>query len=233
MARQAQFNIIRAIRIGKAFIQTLWNLCNKNASIYLTKQRGMLFIYPEAALRQRLNENAAAQKFQPERGPQYRMPEQRVQIDQLPENIRDFWAQKQQEHGEALLKFSYGILSFVTETTLSEKYGVVYLMEQHLCFEDFYKAPHFLLQRHAPEYIKTRLKILRASLSDIQILRQREVEKRFLGVESSSGPLANFLDLFRRSPDYLVLTEAEGSTFIFRDLDHPESWLEALRSENR
>ena len=160
------------------------------------------------------------------------MPEQLVQLDQLSEDIRAFWEQKQQEFGEGLVKFSYGILMNPKGSSMSEKCGVVYLMEQHVCFEDFYKAPLFF-QTNAPQFKKTQLRIPRASITKGEILQQKEFEKRFFGQEPSSGILQNILNIFRQKPSYLVLTEIQNPetprTHIFRDLDEPERWLEALQ----
>ena len=161
------------------------------------------------------------------------MPEQRIQLDQLSKDIRTFWEKKQEEFGEGLIKFSYGILSTPEKSPAQGKCGIVYLMEKHLCFEDFYKAPLFF-QNKTPEFTKTQLKIPRASIANVEILRQKEFGQRFLGQEPSSGIFQSILNIFRQQSTYLVVTEAPGTkaseTYIFRDLDEPERWFEVLGS---
>ena len=160
------------------------------------------------------------------------MPEQLAPLDQLPEDVRKFWEQKQQEFGEGLVKFSYGIYMSFKTSPITEKCGIIYLMEQHLCFEDFYKAPLFF-QTKAPEFKKTQFRIPRASIAKTEILQKEEFEKKFLGQEPSSSLFQNILNIFRSRSTYLEITETQETAVptlhIFRDLDDPELWLKALQ----
>ncbi|MCP4401153.1 MAG: hypothetical protein GY801_28130 [bacterium] len=160
------------------------------------------------------------------------MPEQLVQLDQLSEDVRKFWGKKQEELGEGLVKFSYGILMNSKQPSAPEKCGVIYLMEKSLYFEDFYKAPLFF-QTKAQEFTKTQIRIPRVSITEVEILRQKGFEKRFFGQEPSSGLFQNILNIFHQSSNYLVITETQDTgspqTHIFRDLDDPELWLGILR----
>lgn len=161
------------------------------------------------------------------------MPEQLAQLDGLTEDVRAFWEKKQEELGEGLIEFTYGVYMSPKESSIPEQCGIVYLMEKHVCFEDFYKAPLFF-QTGMQEFKKTHVKIPRSSITAVEILQQTEFEKQFLGQEPSSGIFQNILNIFHKKSLYLVVTETQGAkqtkTHIFRDLDDPERWSEAISS---
>ena len=155
------------------------------------------------------------------------------QLDQLPENVREFWEEKQRELEEKLAIFSYAILVKPTRVPFPEKGGILYLMERNLWFEDFQKPPLFFLNR-TPKYKKTLIQIPRQSITSVELVNQSALEERFQGIAQHSGFFQNLLHIFKPDPVYVLISghlESEGPfTYAFRELNDPEMWRQNLEN---
>ena len=156
-------------------------------------------------------------------------------LQHLPENVREFWEEKQREFGEKLLKFSYAALLDPARFPCPEKSGLCYVMERHLYFEDFPKASPFFLM-NVEKYKKTLIQIPLQAVVTVELLKLPQFEEKFFGRQRSSG-VAGFFQWFRPIPAYLVVSaqrEAHALThYVFRDLDTPDAWLTLLQSALR
>ena len=159
-------------------------------------------------------------------------PYQCPHLDQLPENVRIFWEEKQDELGETLYLFSYAIFVNPAQFPLPEKSGILYLMEENLWFEDFPKPPMFFFNKTS-KYKKTLIQIPRQAITTVELIKQSRLEEVFLGKESRSGFLRNIVKFMSPEPTYLVISEnqnsANPSRYAFRELNDPEAWLQALQ----
>lgn len=156
------------------------------------------------------------------------------QLRDLPDNVQQFWEEKQQEHGEQLIMFSYAVLLGNPATTAPEKSGILYLMERHLWFEDFPKPPLFLFTR-TTTYKKTLIQIPRSSITKVDLVTKSGVDARLHGKMPRNGALQRFFFLFTPDPVYLhLLQEPEGAdsmTYCFREVNEPESWVHVLQKK--
>ena len=153
-------------------------------------------------------------------------------IAQLPENVRSYWEEKQQQTGEQLQLFSYAILVEVTQFPPLEKSGLLYLMERHLWFEDFQK-PGFFLFNTTPSYQKTMIQIARQTLTQVELMRESALEQALFGRKWRSGGFSRLFQFLSPDPKYLVISatsETKSSArYVFRDLEQPEEWVQALQ----
>jgi hypothetical protein len=160
------------------------------------------------------------------------MSEECPQLKKLPENVREFWEDKQRELDDTLLRFSYAILVIPGEYFLVEKVGLIYLMKKNLWFEDFQKPPFFLFARSAPQYKKTIIQIPLETVENFETVRQSTLQELFLGEKRRSGFFKNIFQLLSSDPLYLLISgkQAADSDFqyAFRELDNPVSWVQTL-----
>ena len=152
-------------------------------------------------------------------------------IQKFPENVRTFWEAKEREFNERLIKFSYSVWIEPIRLPYPEKSGLCYLMERHLCFEDFPKAGFFLFNK--PEaYTKTSFRIPVAEIYSVELLRLSEFEVKFFGRSYSRGWLAGLFPFLHPEPVVLVLGVRHNSNqvayTVFRELDDPEAWCSLL-----
>jgi hypothetical protein len=156
------------------------------------------------------------------------------QLEKVSEQVRAFWETRQTECADTLLRFSYAALLTPAGYIMTEKAGLLYLMQHALWFEDFPKSSmfNFLYQGAAP-YEKTRLQMPLTNITACRIISRMELEPLLSGTPSPrTGWWQQFLDMFKPAASYLLIsgTDATGSVFqsVFRDLDAPESWAQAV-----
>ena len=65
------------------------------------------------------------------------------QLEKVSEPVRKFWETRQTECADTLLRFSYAILLSPVKYVMTEKAGLLYLMQRALWFEDFPKSSMF------------------------------------------------------------------------------------------
>ena len=159
-------------------------------------------------------------------------------LQKLPDNVRAFWEAKEREYDERLIKFSYSTWIEPVRFPYPEKSGLCYLMERHLCFEDFPKSGLFFFNK--PEvYAKISFRIPLADISSVELLRLSEFEEKFFGRSYSRGWFAGLIPFLHPEPLVLVIGARQPSHQIaytvFRDLDEPEAWQSLLHpsSPNR
>lgn len=162
------------------------------------------------------------------------MPNQCPKLQQLPENVRKFWEDKQRELEDTLILFSYA--TFVESPSFpgTGKSGILYLMEQNLWFEDFEKPPIFFLSQKST-YTKTLIQIPRHAITNVGLVRGSVLDEFLRGKRAPFEIKHNiFWRLIHSDSVHLVVSGAQDSgtsfQYIFRDLDEPESWVRILQS---
>ncbi len=153
------------------------------------------------------------------------------ELNKLPDNVRTFWEAKEREFGEQLIKFSYSVWIEPIRFPCPEKSGLCFLMEGHLCFEDFPKSGLFLFNK--PEaYTKVSFRIPLADVCSVELLRLSEFEEKFFGRSYSRGWFGGLLPFLHPEPTVLVVGSRQNSSqvvyTVFRDIDEPEAWLSLL-----
>ena len=153
------------------------------------------------------------------------------ELQKLPDNVRAFWEAKEREFDERLIKFSYSTWIEPVRFPYPEKSGLCYLMERHLCFEDFPKGGLFFFNK--PEaYTKISFRISLEDICSMELLRLSEFEEKFFGRAYSRGWLAGLFPFLHPEPTVLVVGARQPSNqvvyTVFRDLDEPEAWLSLL-----
>ena len=160
------------------------------------------------------------------------MSEECPQLKNLPENVREFWEDKQRELDDTLLRFSYAILTVPGQYFLVEKVGLIYLMKKNLWFEDFQKPPFFLFAKNTSQYKKTIIQIPLETLENFEIIRQSALQELLLDKKPRSGFFQNLFQLIGSEPTYLLIsgqqTADSSFRYAFRELDNPESWIQML-----
>jgi len=153
------------------------------------------------------------------------------ELQKLPENVRAFWEAKEREFNERLIKFSYSVWIEPIRFPYPEKGGLCYLMEQHLCFEDFPKAGLFFFNK-TEAYVKTNFRIPLSAVCSVELLRSSEFEEKFFGRSYSRGWFAELFPFLHPEPMMLVIgvrqNSGEATYSAFREMDDPEAWLSLL-----
>ena len=165
------------------------------------------------------------------------MTTQHPELDQLPENVRTFWEEKQHELNDTLLSFSYSILVLYTRMPSTEKSGILYLMGRDLWFEDFPKPPLFFLGRSS-SYKKTLIQIPRHTIAKVELVKQSALKTGhdYQARETTQqiGFMQRILQLFTSDPLYLLISgdseSGEPFQYAFRELNDPNAWVAVLRS---
>ncbi len=161
------------------------------------------------------------------------MTQECLQLQNLPDNVRKFWDEKQQTLQDTLLRFSYGVFVEPADVILHEKSGLLYVMRQNLWFEDFPKSSTFssLFHQNA-EYTKTRIQIPRAAIAEVRLIPSAELGHALLGTSPSSAGILDFFRLFKPRPNTLLLNGADAAgqpiRCALRDLDDPDDWFRIL-----
>ncbi len=164
------------------------------------------------------------------------MTTQHSRLRQLPENARIFWEKKQQEVNDTLLLFSYATFVETPHVPASEKNGLLYLMERDLWFEDFQKPQVFFLPQKA-DYTKTVIQIPRPTIENAELIRESLLADFLQGKRQqiNKNPRGIFW-WFGSDPVHLVISGTQESEsqlqYIFREMEDPESWVQALTSKN-
>lgn len=153
-------------------------------------------------------------------------------LQQLSEEARTFWEEKQESLQEELLFFSYSNLVESPQSPAYDKSGVLYLMERHLWFEDFPKAPVFFLPQRS-EYTKTLIQVPRAAITHVEFVKESVLPDVLQGKQPSQEMPRSFLwRIFHSDPLHLIVSGQEESNapfrYIFRDFDEPETWRQLL-----
>ncbi len=160
------------------------------------------------------------------------MMNQCPQLQQLPENVKKYWEEKQRELEDTLIQFSYTVFVIPSNLVFAEKTGILYLMERDLWFEDFPKPPLFFLNT-ASKYKKTLIQIPRQTITNVELLSQSTLHEIVQGKPQHSGIFQNIFRLIRSEPLYLLVSGVQDSgqafQYAFRDLQNPESWVPALQ----
>ena len=160
------------------------------------------------------------------------MAKQCPQLEKLPENVRNFWEDKQRELDDILLRFSYAILTLPSQFPPIEKSGILYLMKSNLWFEDFPKPPLFFFVKSTSQYKKTIIQMPLETLENVETIRQSALHDFLLEKNRGLGFLRNIFRLASPDPMYLFISGklASGNYFqyAFRELDDLESWLLTL-----
>ena len=156
------------------------------------------------------------------------------QLHALPSNIQQFWEEKQQECGEQLLLFSYAVFMGTLESPSPDKSGILYVMERNLWFEDFQKAPFFLFAA-AATYKKTLIQIPRPSITKVELITKSGLDLRLHGKTPRTGALHKLFSLFTSDPAYFCVaqkqTNGEITTYLFREVNEPEAWIQACQNQ--
>lgn len=156
------------------------------------------------------------------------------QLEKVSEKVRAFWETRQTECNDTLLRFSYAILLSPVGSIMTEKAGLLYLMQHALWFEDFPKTSmfSFLYQGAIGSYEKTRIQMPLTNMTDCRTISRAELESLLSETPSPSGWWQQFLEIFKPPASYLFVsgTDATGSPFryAFRDLDAPETWVQSV-----
>jgi len=155
------------------------------------------------------------------------------QLQNLPASARKFWEEKEQALHDTLLCFSYTVCVEPADGVLREKGGLLYLMRQNLCFEDFPKSSAFssLFQQNA-EYTKTQVQIPLHAIAEVRLLTSPELGPELLADGPSSAGILEFFRLFKPRPTTLFVagSDAAGHAIrcAFQELDKPDAWYQTL-----
>lgn len=159
------------------------------------------------------------------------MNSQSVRLEKLAAPVRQFWEKKQAELHDTLVRLSYSVLMIPSAPTIQEKGGILYLMEQHLWFEDFPKQTLFTLFNAAAPYEKTLIQIPCRAIRTTQTLAQSAFEEQTFGKTQPQGYFKRLFQFMSPEPRYLVISgESDGEPFryIFRDINDLPAWQESL-----
>jgi hypothetical protein len=132
------------------------------------------------------------------------------------------------------LRFSYAILLSPVKYVMTEKAGLLYLMQRALWFEDFPKSSmfSFIYQGTTASYEKTRLQMPLTNVTDCRIISSAEFESMTSETPARTGWWQQVLGIFKAAPSYFYVAGADetGQAFryAFRDLDAPETWVQSV-----
>lgn len=157
--------------------------------------------------------------------------QQQHQFDQLPEDARQFWLEKQRQLNATIQRFSYAILVIPTRMPPVEKSGLLYVTAHNLWFEDFEKPPLFFLKTSS-RYKKTLLQMPVSTLGTIETMLQSTLEEDILHPRKRAGFWAPLWRLLNADPVHLVITGTDSAgqeyRYAFRELDDPDAWMHSL-----